>query len=297
MNNIDRTSRADDRTSRADGYGDVTSLLIRIAKYGVILLFGLIAACSAYNTVDTGNLGVKRTFREASPAALEPGLHWTVPFVQDIVELDIRTQAWSEKATAYTKDVQQAAVQFTLNFGLDPSSAVNTFITVGPEWQSRLVSQVVTETIEGVFGQYNAVDIVARREEVSRKIEAGIRSKLTARGVLVPNFQVTNIDFEPAFEKSVEAKVIAEQDAIREKNKTVQIEELARQQVATSKGAAESVVLRAKAEAESIRIRAEALANNPKLIELVTAEKWNGVLPQQMYGSAPIPFINVPQGK
>lgn len=265
----------------------------RLVTAGSIGLFGLIAACSSYNTVDTGTIGVLRTFREANPEPLLPGLHLTIPFVQDIVEVNVQTQSWEEKSSAYTKDVQQASIYFTLNYGLDPLAAVKVFQTVGMEWRAKLVSQVVTESIESVFGQYNAVDIVAKREEVSRRIEGMIRTKLATRSVLVPNFQVTNIDFAKPFEDSVEAKVVAEQDAIREKNKTVQIEELAKQRIATAKGTAESTLLNAKAEAESIRIRAEALANNPRLVELVKAERWDGKLPTTMMGGA-VPFFNVP---
>lgn len=272
--------------------------LTKIAKWAGIGLFGLITACSAYNTVDTGNIGVKRTFREASTEALQPGLHWTIPFVQDIVEMNVQTLAWSEKAGAYTKDVQQATVAFTLNYGLAPEVAVHTFQTVGVEWASKLVGSVVNESIESVFGQYNAVDIVAKREQVTRQIEQMIKSKLVTRGVRVPNFQVTNIDFEPAFEKSVEAKVIAEQDAAREKNKTVQIEEVARQQVATARGNAEATVLNAKAEAEAIRIKTEALEKNDKLIELVKAERWDGKLPvYSMGGQGAVPFFNIGEQK
>jgi prohibitin 2 len=281
-----------DRTIRQQAEQDMRGFITRVVKWAGIGLFALIAACSAYNTVDTGNIGIKRTFREASLEPLQPGLHWTIPFVQDIVEMNIQTQKWADKGSAYTRDVQQATIQFSLNYGLDPRVAVNTFVTVGPEWTNKLVGQVVHESMESVFGQYNAVDIVAKREGVSRQIESMIRTKLAPRGVVVPNFQVTNIDFEAAFEKSVEAKVIAEQDAIREKNKTVQIEELARQQVATAKGEAESRVLVAEAEAKAIRIKTEALEKNDKLIELVKAEKWDGKLPSMM-GVSPMPFINV----
>ncbi len=286
MNMLNRTQATLDRSN-------TIALITKAAKIGTVVLFGLIAACSAYNTVDTGNVGVKRTFREASAEPLNPGLHWTIPFVQDIVEMNVQTQKWADKGSAYTRDVQQATIQFSLNYGLDRRVAVQTFQEVGVEWQNKLVGQVVHESMESVFGQYNAVDIVSKREQVSRQIESMIRTKLAPRGVLVPNFQVTNIDFEPAFEKSVEAKVIAEQDAIREKNATVQVEEKARQQVATAKGNAEATVLNAKAEAEAIRIKTEALEKNDKLIELVKAEKWNGVLPVTVLGSAPVPFMNV----
>jgi hypothetical protein len=83
----------------------------------------------------------------------------------------------------------------------------------------------------------------------------------------------------------VEQKVIAQQKAIEEQNRTKQIEEQARQKV-----------LSAEAEAKSIQIRAQALERNAKLVEWEAVQKWNGVLPQYMLGSGATPFINLTPG-
>jgi regulator of protease activity HflC (stomatin/prohibitin superfamily) len=79
----------------------------------------------------------------------------------------------------------------------------------------------------------------------------------------------------------VEAKMVAIQKAIEEKNRTVQIDEQAKQ-----------TVLKAEAEAKSMQIRARALEQNPKLTEWEAVQKWNGTLPQYMLGGA-VPFINL----
>ena len=84
----------------------------------------------------------------------------------------------------------------------------------------------------------------------------------------------------------MEQKVIAQQKAIEEQNRTKQIEEQARQKV-----------LSAEAEAKSMQIRAEALEQNAKLVEWEAVQKWNGVLPQYMLGGGAVPFINLTPGK
>lgn len=55
----------------------------------------------------------------------------------------------------------------------------------------------------------------------------------------------------------------------------------------------EQAILRAEAEAESIRIRSEALAQNKDLVEWEDIQKWDGKLPVQMLGAAPVPFLNL----
>jgi regulator of protease activity HflC (stomatin/prohibitin superfamily) len=164
---------------------------------------------------------------------------------------------------------------------------------VGEDWSEKLVGQVVHEEIEREMGQHNAVDVVGTRDTVAREIETNVKRILGARSVIVTSMQITNIDFTTEFEKSVEAKVIAQQTAIEEQNRTKQIEEKARQQIATAQGNAQATVLNAEAEAKSIKIRSEALANNPKLVEWEAVQKWNGVLPQYSMGGA-VPFINLP---
>jgi hypothetical protein len=51
--------------------------------------------------------------------------------------------------------------------------------------------------------------------------------------------------------------------------------------------------LTGNAEAEAINARGRALRDNPTLIELVSAERWNGVLPTTMVPGAAVPFVNV----
>lgn len=48
------------------------------------------------------------------------------------------------------------------------------------------------------------------------------------------------------------------------------------------------------AQATAIEARAKALGQNPNLVTLVAAEKWNGALPTTMPPSSTVPFINIP---
>ena len=60
------------------------------------------------------------------------------------------------------------------------------------------------------------------------------------------------------------------------------------------RGAAEAETIRLKsaAEAEAIRLRGEALRENPGLVALTTAERWDGKLPDTMIPGSTVPFIS-----
>lgn len=96
------------------------------------------------------------------------------------------------------------------------------------------------------------------------------------------SFQLIDIDYSKKFEGAIEDKVIAEQKAQEAVNNTRRVTEEANQQVIT-----------AKAEAEAMEIKAAALAKNKGLTEYEAIQKWDGKLPQYMFGGS-VPMVNIP---
>jgi prohibitin 2 len=267
---------------------------LRLVAVVCAIAAAIALVASSMMTVNTGHRGVKVRFGQVIGEGLPEGLYFVNPLTTHIEEIDTRVLKWESEAQAYTRDVQQATLQFVLNYRLDPTKAHVVFQQVGPDWGSKLVGQVVLEEMKREVGQHEAVDLISQRDAAARKIEGNVSTLLLKRNVIVTGFQLTNIDYTQEFEHAVEAKVIAQQKAIEEQNRTVQVREQANQKVETAKGNAESTLLIAKAEAESISIRARALEQNAKLVEWEAVQKWNGELPQYMLGGGALPFVNLP---
>lgn len=260
----------------------------KVLKYGVAVVMFLIvlmfASCAAH-TVGPGERGVRVSLGTMEQHSLEPGLYFVNPLTTHIIDMSVRTSQWASNTAAYTRDVQTANVHFALIYSLEPQSAHTVYQEVGEDWAAKLISPVVNEQIKRVIGQYDAVDLIAKRNDAARLIETDVSTTLRQRHILVGGLQLMNIDYTPAFEKAVEAKVVAQQKAIEEQNRTVQIEQQAKQ-----------TVISATAEANSMQIRAHALESNPKLVEWEAVQKWDGHMPQYMMGGS-VPFINVTPGK
>ncbi len=56
---------------------------------------------------------------------------------------------------------------------------------------------------------------------------------------------------------------------------------------------ADAIKLRGEAEAQAIAARGKALGDNPSLVSLVQAEKWDGKLPATMVPGAAVPMIGL----
>jgi prohibitin 2 len=256
---------------------------IVIAIVAVVVLS--VAGCGI-KVVDTGQRGIKTRFGEVVSESLPEGLYFFNPITSNIVEMETRLQRFDGETAAYTRDVQQADIKYTLNYRLQQNAAHVVYRDVGREWETRLIPQVVLGTLKEVVGKWDAVDLISNRDKAATTAFEEIRAILAERNVEVSRFEITDISYTTEFETSVEQKVIAQQKAIEEQNRTKQIEEQARQKV-----------LSAEAEAKSMQIRAEALEQNAKLVEWEAVQKWNGILPQYMLGSGTMPFINLTPNK
>jgi regulator of protease activity HflC (stomatin/prohibitin superfamily) len=263
--------------------------IAKIAMWGAVALIAIVVVSVAgcgIKVVDTGHRGIKTTFGKVVSESLDEGIYFYNPITSNIVEMDTRVQRKDGETDTYTRDVQQSVIKYTLNYRLQQNAAHVMYRDVGRDWDDKLVPQVVLGTLKEVVGKWDAVDLIANRDKAGNAAFEAIRKNLGERSVDVLRFEITDIAYTHEFENSVEQKVIAQQKAIEEQNRTKQIEEQARQKV-----------LSAEAEAKSMQIRAEALEQNAKLVEWEAVQKWNGVLPQYMLGSGTTPFINLTPGK
>ena len=196
--------------------------------------------------------------------------------------MSVREKKIEEQTACFTKDTQTVYVTYAVTYFPKPQKIGKIYSQFGQYWEDKVIKPAILGSIKDAIGQYIADDLISKREAVKISAFNEIVKALESRDVIVQKLDLTNLDFEDEYEKAVERKVVAIQRAQEAKNKTVEIEERAKQKI-----------LSAKAEAESMRIRAKALTQNKSLVEYEAVQKWNGQLPQYILGNGAMPFINL----
>lgn len=264
-----------ERSSLMDGKNLATPIMV------TLLLIVFIVICNPIAIVGVGERGVKVTLGQVSPQSYTEGIHLITPFISKIKNMDVKTQKTYIETDLYTKDIQQAKISYVINYNLQPQNAHKMYREVGTNYVDNILMPVVEGTIKDVIGRWNAQDLVANRESATIDILKKLQAQLEQRYINVTGFQITDINYSGGFERAIESKVTAEQEALKAKNRTVQIQEEAKQKI-----------ISAEAEAKSMAIRANALSQNKALVEYEAVQKWDGKLPQYMMGNS-IPFINM----
>ena len=123
---------------------------------------------------------------------------------------------------------------------------------------------------------------------IQQAIESFINQTLTEKSVpgaiQLANVAITDFEFSDEFNKAIEEKVRAEQEALKAENEKIrrvtQAEAAAAERRLAAEAEAYQIEQASVARAEAIRREAAALRDNPDLITLRIAEQWDGRLPQ-----------------
>ena len=128
---------------------------------------------------------------------------------------------------------------------------------LGKDFDERVLPSVVNEVTKAVVAQYNASELLTKRDVVSTQIRESLEKRLTDFFILLDDVSITHLAFGAEYTSAVEAKQVAQQEAERAKyivEKAVQEKQ--------------SIIIKARGEAESAVLIGSAIKNNPSFVKL-----------------------------
>ena len=260
----------------------------------VLVIIGVVAS-SSVKIVDAGNRGILTHWSavDLTSAPLDEGIHFVVPFQDEVVQMEVRTLKYDTSTRSASKDLQTVQTTVTVNYHPDTEKVHFLYKEIGLSYENRVIQPAIDETVKQVSANYNAEELITKRPLVKADIENAIRERLSQFYIETDVISITDFEFSPLFAKAIESKVEAEQKAQKAENDLIRIEVEARQLEAQAVGLAAANVAEAQGEAEAISIINQALSNNPFYIEWLKTQAWDGKLPL-VVGEGGTPFISIP---
>lgn len=251
----------------------------------VIVVVVAVLAIQSFTIVQAGHRGVVLQLGAVQPKVLEEGLHFKIPFIQTVLPIEVRVQKAESSQVSASRDLQTVTTTLAVNYHLDGATINNLYQNVGMEYRARIVDPAIGESLKAVTAQYTAEELISKRSEVSAKVKEVLATKLSLYNVVLDDINITEFKFSEEFNRAIEQKQIAEQQALKSKLDLDRI-----------KIEKEQEITRAQAQAEALRLQKQEVTQ--ELIELrqieaqlKAIEKWDGKLPNVTGGATP--FINV----
>lgn len=217
---------------------------------------------------------------------------------------DATVQQVPIKTSAYSSDSQPMEIELYVQYQIQQDKAMDIAKNYGGlQMLESRIETVSIEKMKSVLSKYKAEELIQKRGTISPEVETNIREAITTDYYInIITVVLTNIDFSDAFEKSVEDKMIAEQEKLKAQYENEKAIAKAEADLAIAKKEAEAILERAKQEAMAKEELAKAEANALKeiqnvwdtmsaetkeaMIKKLAIERWDGTLPETMVGDS-----------
>ena len=260
--------------------------LVKFVAFFVALII-IFLLLNPFVVINAGHRGVKTTFGKVEHVVFEEGLHFRIPIMQQVKEINVQIQKAEGDGDAASRDLQQVHTKIALNYHLIPSRVAETYQLIGDldSVGDRIIIPAVQEAFKATTAKYTAEELISKRPEVRDQISQFMKDRLLRHGIAIDEFSIVNFRFSESFNQAIEGKTTADQLKLKAERDLERIKVEAEQKIAS-----------AKAEAESLRLQKQEIT--PDLLKLreienqrLALEKWNGQLPQVTGGT--IPMINL----
>ena len=245
----------------------------KVTIYAIIGIFVLLTLFNSFQTIESGEVGLKVRFGKIVDSSLNEGLNLKIPYIEQIQKVNIKVQKSEITVESSTKDMQTITTTIAVNYRVDSKKASNLYRTVGNTYEITVLEPAIKESIKSAIAQYNAEEITTKRTEVSQKCLAALQSKVEKYGIIVEDFNLTDFRFSQEYTKAIEEKQVAEQNLERAKLE------------------AEAKLVEATATKKAIDLLKQSLTK--ELIEKQMIEKWDGKLPSTYAGDDVMGIFNL----
>lgn len=256
----------------------------RFVKYGVLGAIGLVTLfiLSPFTTIPAGYRGVVTHFGKVQDEVLDEGIHFVIPIVTSVHKISVRVQKSEAETEAATKDMQKVHAKLAINWHVDAKTVNKMYQTVGDEEDivRQIISPAVSEVLKASTAKLTAEEVLTKRIELKDSIDNSLKERLAQYNVAVDDISLTDVDFTQEFNRAVEQKQIAEQDAKRAEYITLK-----------AKKEADAEIERARGQAEAQKLVKQTLTS--EVLQQRAIEKWDGKFPQFMGNNGALPFINM----
>ena len=261
---------------------------------GIVTLIIIILIMSeSVVIVQAGHRGVVLYVGAVENRVLGEGVHFIIPFAEQVIQLEVRTLKFQADASAASNDLQEVATVIALNYHIDPNKANLVYQQLGADYADRIIAPTIQESVKASVAKFNAEQLITQREIAKGVIAQAISNTLSARDITVETIFITDFQFSQAFASQVESKVVAFQKFLTEQNNLKAVQVVANQTVVQAQAQARANVARAGGESQAIKVITEQLRQSPQYLQWQAINRWNGQMPYAL-GSSGFPFFQAP---
>ena len=299
----------------------VASFVMQMTKNPIKLPLGILVGIIGISTlfmisfitkIGGQEVGVLITPRGVSATPLKTGWHLIAPW-NSVSSMDrtVWVYTFSNKKDegqikgedaiwTPTKDGIKMGLDLSISWRIDPEFAPWIYQNVSENdggnsgrylWIEQNIIRAKTKSALALtVSDYTPIEVYSsKRQSIQDVVFKKLQAELVLYHILLEQVDIREVFYNEEYERAINNKKLAEQEALRLVEVTKQKEEQLKQS-SIDKNIA---IQKAQGESEALKIKGAAISSNPKIIQLEWIAKWNGTLPQYMLGNSNGVILNL----
>lgn len=240
----------------------------KLRLLGILAVVAIFAVMMTAFTVDQRELAIKKRLGKIVKSSYEPGLHFRIPFVEEVIRMDRRLQTLDAPAKEYqTKEKKFVVVDSFVKWRIDNAARFYLSTTGDMLNAARLLSARVNTASRDEFAKHPIQDAISeQRNAIMDVITANVQQRASELGIEIFDVRVKKIDYPKNISEAVFQRMRTERER--------------RAKELRAEGMEEGVRIRADAD----RQRTELLANAYRDAEKLRGE--GDAISAEIYSSA-----------
>lgn len=187
-----------------------------------LIPFGLALITLFFTTVtlvDSGTVGVPKTFGKYGETVLTEGVNFTAPWTS-VVSVDIKNQDYTMSATSNegkregndsiaitSLDQLTIPTDVTILYAINKDSAPTLLRTIGEDYENKIVRPNARQIVRDRAAEFNSIDLVtSQRAEFAAAVQTELSRALEKFGIEVVSINIRDMTLPPKLQEAVTTK-------------------------------------------------------------------------------------------
>ena len=177
-----------------------------------LIVLGLLA--TSIVIIPAGNVGVITQFGKVTGREMIPGFNIKAPWpIQRVDVFSTQIQKDQVDAEAASTDLQNVTTTVAVNYHLDRAKVSDIYQNIGDDYKSRVIDPAIQETVKATVSKFNAAELISHRQQVKEEVDLSLAGRVLPYGVIIDAVSIVNFNFSAEFNRAIESKQVAQQQA------------------------------------------------------------------------------------